>query len=65
MNMFSDYNYGRQLRRENKPVTDCENVEQVNGYWRQDQERPQKRETSSFHMLIKPHAAGRVGLRAS
>lgn len=65
MNIFNDYNYGRQLRRENKPVTDCENPEQVNGYWRQDQEKQPKRETNGLHVLIKPQSAGFIGLRAS
>lgn len=65
MNMFSDYNYGRQLRREERPITECGNTEQVNGYWREDQERQPKREHNGLHFLLKPQSAGQVGLRAS
>lgn len=62
--MFNDYE-GQQIRRVGEPVSNCENVEQVNGYWREDQEKQPKRESGSFHMLLKPQVVGHVGFRAS
>lgn len=69
MDMFSNYEIGRSIRRSNGKAADCDGSEQVNGYWREDQEialrQRKQRQSNGLHLLIKPQAAQHVGYRAA